>query len=324
MARGLAWIALLCAAPAAAQAPPTLASPAVPSPAAASPAEPTAEEILLEFRDLADRMTVPVTIAGAGAGERGPWNFIVDTGAERTVVSRELASTLGLAAGPNVRVVAMTGPEWVPTVRVPALSVSRIAARGIVSPALGARDMGAVGMIGIDTLQDHSVVIDFARRRMTLKPSKRRRRPVGRDEVVVTAKSLYGQLIVTDARWRGKRIQVVVDTGTPVSLGNRALLRLMTNARRVGSMNLLSATGRSLTADGVQVQGIEVGGIGFSDVSLAIADAPPFARFGLSDTPALLMGMDLLRLFRGVQIDFANREIRFAMPPTPGVRVGGV
>ena len=42
-------------------------------------------------------MTVPVTITA------GPYGFIVDTGAQRTVMSRELAGTLGLAAGPSAR-----------------------------------------------------------------------------------------------------------------------------------------------------------------------------------------------------------------------------
>lgn len=315
MERMLAWLALAGAAPATAQ--------VAPPPVVATLPEPTAEEILLEFRTVASRMTVPVTIGDADA--RGPWNFVVDTGAERTVVSRELAQTLGLAAGPRARVIAMTGPAPVATVVVPRLSVSSIGARGIVSPALAARDLGALGMVGIDALQEHSVVIDFTRQRMTLRPSRKRRRaPASRDDVVVTARSLYGQLIVTDARWRGKRIAVVIDTGTPISVGNLPLRRLMTNAKPAGAISLMSATGALLLADAVEVQGIEIGGIGFSNVGMAIADAAPFHRFGLSDTPALLMGMDLLRLFRGVQIDFANREIRFSMPPTPGVRINGI
>jgi len=309
----LGLAALLWALPVAAQGVPA-------APTAVTPPEPSPEEILLEFRELATRMTVPVTIA-----EAGPWNFVVDTGAERTVVSRELAATLGLAPGPSVRVVALTGPEWVPTVRVPSLAVSSIAARGIVSPALAARDLGAVGMVGIDTLQDHSVVIDFDARVMTLTLSKKRRRPpVSRDDVVVTAKSLYGQLIVTDARWRGRRIAVVVDTGTPVSIGNPALARLIANARPAGKVELISATGDILAADALVAQGIEVGGVGFSDVALAIADAAPFRRFGLADAPALMMGMDMLRLFRKVRIDFPNREIRFTLPRgmRDGPRIG--
>ena len=47
---------------------------------------------------------------------------------------------------------------------------------------------------------------------------------------------------------------------------------------------------------------------------IAFADALPFKRFGLTDTPALMLGMDTLKLFRRVQIDFANREIRLTLP----------
>ena len=41
-------------------------------------------------------MTVPVEIGGAG-----PYRFVVDTGAERTVISRELARELELEPGPD-------------------------------------------------------------------------------------------------------------------------------------------------------------------------------------------------------------------------------
>ena len=259
------------------------------------------------------RMTVPVSI-----GQRGPWNFIIDTGAERTVVSRELAGVLGLAAGPPVRVIAMTGPERVGSVIVPGLSVSRISRETIEAPALGARDLGAVGMLGIDALQDHAVTIDFDKARMTVKPARRRgsaRFTPMAGEIVVSAKSQFGQLIVTDAFWHGKRISVIIDTGSPVTVGNGALLAAMTRRPKlIGPLEVTSATGAVLQTTAFSVDRLEIGGIGFNAVRVAFSDVPPFKRFGLSDTPALMLGMDSLRLFRQVGIDFANREIRFAFP----------
>ena len=41
--------------------------------------------------DEGDRMTVAVQVAG-----KGPYRFLVDTGSERTVISRQLAKTLQL------------------------------------------------------------------------------------------------------------------------------------------------------------------------------------------------------------------------------------
>jgi predicted aspartyl protease len=293
---------------------PVLASPggaqftiAPPSP----PPVPLADD-MIAFGDLETRMTVPVKIAG-----RGPWNFIVDTGAERSVVSRELAGVLGLPAGGNVRVTAMTGTSTVGTVIVPGLSVSTIAQATIQAPALEARNLGALGMIGIDALQGHSIAIDFDKNLMKLRPSRKRamRQRAASDEIVVIARSLFGQLIVTDAHWRNIRIAVVIDTGTPASIGNRALLNAINKRpKSLGPMTLTSATGQTLTTDAFAVDRLDIGGVGFANVRVAFSDVPPFRRFGLEGKPALMLGMDVLRLFRSVQIDFANREIRFTFP----------
>ena len=262
--------------------------------------------------DAQTRLTVPVSIK-----DRGPWDFIIDTGAERTVVSRELAGILGLPAGPGVRVTAMTGTTNVATVIVPALSVSSISRETIDAPALETRNLGAPGMLGIDTLQGHSVDIDFDHNRMVLKPARKRASSVRHapDEIIVTARSLLGQLIVTDARWRGAKIAVVIDTGSAISVGNPALRSMMARKLRpLGPVAMLGATGDTLVADAFSVDAVEIGGIGFQNFRIAFADAPPFKRFGLGDRPALLLGMDALRLFRSVDIDFANREIRFKLP----------
>ena len=45
----------------------------------------------------------------------------------------------------------------------------------------------------------------------------------------------------------------------------------------------------------------------------AAADVPPFALFGLSDQPALLLGTDILETFRRVSLDFRARKVRFQL-----------
>lgn len=267
-----------------------------------------------------NRMTVPVSI-----GDRGPWPFIIDTGAERTVVSRELAAMLGLAPGPTLRVVAMTGPSETPSVIVPDLGVSTLAQPTITAPALAAGNIGASGILGIDTLQGHAIDIDFDHAAMVVRPSRKRRVFAGNhgDEIVVVAKSLYGQLIVTDAHWRGKRIAVVIDTGSTMTVGNPALLSMMgARARPLGPATALAVTGETLHAQAFVVDGLAIGGIGFANVPVAIADAAPFRRFGLQHRPALMLGMDTLRLFRRVRIDFANRDIQFTLPRGERERLG--
>lgn len=265
----------------------------------------------LTFGENEARMTVPVQIAGAG-----PYQFIIDTGAQRTVISRELARTLGLAAGRGVRVTAMTGSSDVDTVLIPSITVSTLGGTRIDAPALAGRDLGAPGMLGIDTLQGHALAIDFVSQTMAVTPSKRRpRREVAHrpDEIVIYAKSLFGQLVVTDAYVGNQRVRVILDTGSVVSMGNGALRRRL-RSRPGAPIELVSVLGASMTADYTVIDTIKLGDLSMNNLPIAFADAPPFARFGLADKPAILLGMDALKLFRSVRIDFANRELRLALP----------
>lgn len=280
--------------------------PVIPTSPTATPAAPID---LLSFVSSENRMTVPVSI-----GPSGPYAFIIDTGSERTVVSRQLADVLKLTAGRRVRVTTMAGQSELGTYKLSELRVSKIAPDALEAPAVDATDLGAPGMLGIDALKGHAVSIDFDKNVMEVRPSKKRGMGGSPDDIVIRAKNLYGQLIVTDARYRGRRISVVIDTGSPVTVGNLALLRRVKTEKSLGNVALLAVTGQYLNADYRVIDSLDIAGIGFHNLPIAFADALPFKRFGLTDTPALMLGMDSLRLFRRVQIDFANREIRFTLP----------
>jgi predicted aspartyl protease len=277
-------------------------------------APPPIERAIVAFGDEGTRMTVPVTIADAG-----PYHFIVDTGAERTVVSRQLAQLLGLAPGQQVRVTSMADAAVVDTFRIPSIAVTKAKAVGgkaIEAPALEEYNLGAPGMLGIDALQNHALTLDFDRNEMAVAPSTRRRPASSApDEIIVRAKSVYGQLVVTDASYAGTRVKVIIDTGSAVTMGNPALrARVERRKMALRPISLMSVTGTHLDADYTQVRRMTLGQIEMADIPVAFADALPFKRFGLNGKPALMLGMDTLKLFRRVSIDFANREVRFQMP----------
>lgn len=274
----------------------------------------TAADVLSLGIDEPGRLTVPVTIAGAG-----PFPFTIDTGAERTVISRELARLLRLERGGEVRVTAMTGATNTGTAIIPSLKVSNIGVGRIEAPLFSGRDLGAPGLLGLDSLKDRAITIDFDANRMTVVGATRRTTFTRNDpdEIVIRAKSLLGQLVVTDAYFRGQRVRVILDTGSAVSLGNLALRRRVIASRAsVAPISLTSVTGAQLNADYTQIGEVQIGAVTFQNLPVAFADAAPFARFGLIKRPALLLGIDALRQFRRVEIDFANREVRLALPRT--------
>lgn len=274
------------------------------------------DPVLISIGKIDSRFTVPVSVGAAG-----PFDFVIDTGAERTVVSRELADQLRLVPAGEIGLTSMSERSMVDTVIVRGLAIKSIGQlHTIRAPALRARNLGASGLLGIDTLAGHKVSIDFEGNQMTVSPSVRRSAKTARDpdEIVISARSKFGQLIVTDAFYGKTPIRVVIDTGTEVSLGNSALRRRVARGRKsLNLVELTSVTGGKTQAEYAAIQGIKLGSMTFSDLTVAFADVAPFERFGLGKRPALLLGMDVLRTFRRVDIDFPNREIRFRMPNDP-------
>lgn len=309
MMRWLAALLVLLPLPASGQDP---GAPPGTEPASAQPPAPTADEVLALGQDAPGRMTVPVKI-----GSQGPYPFTIDTGAERTVISRELASLLALPPGRRVRLTAMVGTSDVDTVRIPKLTMSSVSGEQIEAPSLNGRDLGAPGLLGLDSLKGHAVSIDFERGQMSVRPSRKRFRQYDAEpgEIVVQAKSLLGQLIVTDASYRGHTVRVVLDTGSALSMGNSALrARALKRRETLTPVTVTAVTGATLKADYTQIGAVRFGTVTFENLPVAFADAAPFKRLGLDDKPALLLGMDALRLFRRVDIDFSNREVRLLLP----------
>lgn len=288
--------------------------------ALSAPTEPVPADTAVALGvDRADRMTVPVRLAG---GET--MAFVVDTGAERTVISRQLADRLNLKQGPIRNLVTVTGSGKVNTVMLPGLEVSGTRVKDIEAPALDRAHIGAHGMLGIDSLKSRRVTLDFKKGEMRVTPS-RRVEDTDPDTIVVTARSKYGQLILVDARFLGERVKVIVDTGSQTSIGNQVLLdRLLRKKKALAltPVTLTSVTGQTIPAQFAQVDRIQIGGADFNDIPVAFADAEPFRRFGLAKQPALLLGMDALRLFDRVSVDFANKQVRFILPGVSGLGGG--
>jgi predicted aspartyl protease len=256
-------------------------------------------------------MTVPVSIGG-----RGPYRFVVDTGAERTVISRELARELSLDAGATARLHSMSEVSNVGTVVIPRLKVSARALKDINAPALSRRDLGAEGMLGVDSLKSQRVLFDFQNRTMSVSRS-RRYAPTDRDTIVVNARYRFGRLVLADASADGEKVWVIIDTGSQSTIGNQALRdRLQRKGRlaAVSPVELISVTGGKINADYTRIRGLKIGGVQIPDMPIAFADVHPFRKLGVTDRPAMLLGMDVLRQFDRVYIDFASRNVRFVVP----------
>lgn len=280
-----------------------------PEPAPSPP--PEAETIGLDATPSA-RMTVPISISGR------PFRFIVDTGSERTVISREAAAALGLAPGLPVTMYSMTEVSRASTAVVPALRVGRRTVSNIEAPLLAQQALGADGLLGVDSLASQRVELDFRANEMRVTRSSRI--PEERPEqgtIVVTARSRYGRLILVDASFDGERVWVILDTGAQVSIANLALRRRLERRRRLGPtvpIEVVSVTGGRRTIDYGVARRVRIGGAEIANLPVGFADVAPFEKLDLIDRPAILLGMDALQLFELVSMDFATRRVRLQLP----------
>lgn len=299
--RGLAWLVVgfaLALGSARAQAPEPAAQP------------PGGETIGFEGEA---RMTVPIGIGGR------LYRFLVDTGAERTVISREIADLHALEPGATVTVYSLTEVSRIPTAIVPALEVGRRTVSGIQAPTIAERLLGADGLLGVDTLVSQRVVLDFRTNEMTIVASRRRPEPRWpADTIVVTARSRFGHLILVDAALEGQRIWVILDTGAEISIANEALRRRLERRGRLGRtvpVELVSITGGRRMVDYGIARRLRIAGAEIENLPIGFADVAPFRKLDLLDRPAILLGMEALRLFERVSLDFATREVRLDLPP---------
>ena len=268
-----------------------------------------------------ERMTVPVRIDG-----KGPYSFIVDTGAERTIVSNELAERLALGPGKSVRLHSMTGASNVQTAVIQTLELSRQSVSDIQAPVLRERHIGASGILGIDTLQSQRIDFDFVQQKMSITRSRPAVASYGADTIVVTARRRLGRLILVDAAIEGEKLTVILDTGSDLTIGNEALKRKLMATQKLKTpvpVELMSVTGGKIMVDYTQVDRVRLGRVFVDQMPIGFADVHPFAQLGLSDRPAILLGMDTLELFSRVSVDFARKRVHLLVPDSArrGMRV---
>jgi hypothetical protein len=255
------------------------------------------------------RMTVEVQVNG-----RGPYHFVVDSGADTSAVGVRVAQQLQLPLGTPVILNGMTDRNIVERVKVNSLAFGPSTIDNLEVPALREEDLGGDGMIGIDALVRQRLLMDFDDRIVKVEDA---RKPIEHhpDEIVIVAKLQHGQLILTEVKMGGITLNAVIDTGSEISIGNLALRDALMRSHRHKDWTVAATgvTGKTIDLELGQVPEIRLGAISIHDFPIAFADLPPFKVFGLDDRPALLIGTDILQSFRRVSLDFEARKVRFQL-----------
>lgn len=263
----------------------------------------------VKAREVDTRLTVAVEVNG-----RGPYNFIVDSGADTSAVGVRVAHDLQLPLGTPTILDGTTERSVVDRVKVLELGLGESTIRDLELPALREVDMGGTGIVGIDVLVRQRLMMDFEKNEIKVEDSSK---PVvgSPGDIVIIARRQRGQLILTEVAAAGLQLDAIIDTGSEITIGNLALRdRLLRgNYDKFRTVPAIGVTGATVNLQVAKIGELQLGPVVLYDVPMAFADVPPFAVFGLSHEPALLLGTDVLKNFRRVSLDFRARKVRFQL-----------
>jgi predicted aspartyl protease len=275
---------------------------------------------------LPDRDTSPITAATDAAKHlrvavningNGPYRFVVDTGADRSVLATDVADELGLLRGGTVMMEGVVRAIATETVAIHELSFGSVRSGHLVVPILPRSMLEADGYLGLDTLDGHRVTFDFKNHTLQVSEPRSKFKSIWmrQSESRIRASGPSGHLRAVGCSVDGVDATAFIDTGAEVSAGNASLLAALTARRparyEIGTMPLTDITGGEISGRVTTVKQIRLMDLEFTDCPLVIADFQIFDVWGLHRHPALLIGMNFLRQFSKVSIDYGLKELRF-------------
>jgi len=260
--------------------------------------------------DRIGRIMAPVLING-----RGPFAFIVDTGASRSVIAPRVVERLGLVPDDENRLslTGITGTQAVPSILVDTLQVGDLRLEHqrlpVIAPSVFAN---ADGILGVEGLRGLCLYANFVHQSIAI---TRNGCPVSsRNWARTRARLRFGGLVTVKARVGGHRVFAVIDTGAERSLGNLELLRALNFGAaaedpRVAA-DVLGATPERVPGKVLPVPTVYLGEFQVDDLSVTFGDLEVFRLWGLQDEPAIVLGMDVLGNADALIIDYRRAEVR--------------
>lgn len=267
-------------------------------------AQDAVDDLHLIMPDRYDRPMVGTMVNGMG-----PFPFIIDTGASKSVIYRGLTAMTGLTALPNQSKRIITASGYKRVLVYPVTDFYVLGRTLKVEETVALPDIigsQAKGLIGVDMLAGHTLFMDMLAGEANLELSSRE--SPGEDWIMIQGRPVaYGSLAL-EVNIGGLDVPVIVDTGASDTVintaGSDAVGRSAEGIRRETIRASISG-GREMVFTALRVPEFGVGGFIRTNMRLVVSDVPVFALLGAGEVPAIILGMDLL----GEQpfaIDFQN------------------
>jgi hypothetical protein len=204
----------------------------------------------------------------------------------------------------------------VETVRVDHLAVSGLEVPGAQIPVLPSNRLGADGLLGVDGLGGRRLIMNFREKSLTITAGE----PRPKHEallVEIPARRRFGQLMIIDAAIEQTPVVAFLDSGAQSTVGNLALYNRVRNSAEVlaprQEILILSATDQTAVGLIGTIPALRLGRVIVETTRGAFANLHAFEIWDLIQKPAILLGMDVLRHFDWVEMDYARSIVGFRL-----------
>lgn len=253
-------------------------------------------------------------VAAVMVDGKGPFRFVVDTGANHSIISPQLAALLGLtpSSAQAIRVTGITGSAQVASVPVEMLRAGDLEIADTRFPVIWSSVMaGAAGILGVAGLSGDRLLVDFDHNQVIITRSHGDSFPFGFARI--WAARLNGGLLSVPGHVGDVPVQAVIDTGSQHTLGNLALYRaLFEHEQGKGNYIDTDVYGATKQVGNGRLQVapvIDLGGMKIDDAALVFGDFHIFQAWGLTSEPTIILGMDVLGTLKAFAVDFRYGEI---------------
>ncbi|MGA3159059.1 MAG: retropepsin-like aspartic protease, partial [Steroidobacteraceae bacterium] len=236
-------------------------------------------------RDRIGRIWAPVLING-----KGPFRMVLDTGANRSGVTSDVAEALGLPPDSSRQILlrGVTGSAAVPTIQVDTFTVGDLMLTPVTLPIVADALGGAQGILGTEGLRDKRIYIDFRNDLISISRSKNEPAHVG--YVTIPLERPETGLLMFHAMVGGIRVLAIIDTGGQVTIGNEAMRAALERRSAVGvPEEIEGVTADVQSAEGFRSPAIHLGGLEVRGERISYGDMHIFEHWNLTQEPALLI-----------------------------------
>jgi predicted aspartyl protease len=263
-------------------------------------------------------------IVDVTVNDAGPFPFIIDTGATRSIVFSSLAAQMAFPDSelPPQRVIGITSSALHPTFIVGELAIGEAKMSPLVTVVLEDWRPGLrapLGVIGLDFLTRYRIEFDAGTGEMRLyEPGEARgldmRRwrqvPLQRDDFGLNS----GEMFVLAGMVDRKPADLMLDLGANVTIVNSHVFEQRDTRRprsAVGvqrdryAARIIDALEESAAGVRVIIRDLQAGTSVWNDLNIVVHNASVFEELGRAEEPFGLFGADMLT-GRSFVLDFAN------------------